>query len=57
VLGRFLSLWDEYLTVGANFGLRECLFTSWVNYRRQGPSSVPLFLHLKDGYLIQGAQD
>ena len=32
VLGRFLSLWDEYLTVGVNFGLRECLFTSWVNY-------------------------
>jgi hypothetical protein len=32
VLGRFLSSWDERLTVGANFGLRECLFTSWANY-------------------------
>jgi len=32
VLGHFISLWDEHLTIGANFGLRECLFTSWANY-------------------------
>jgi hypothetical protein len=32
VLGRFLSSWDERLTVGANFGLSECLFTRWANY-------------------------